>query len=989
MAGQNQNSQTASSVATPGLDEQPKDPILHRDQATSRNKGEILALDGLDFNPAMRSVLRTPKAGMFTCRDMVFSEVSQEILDMLGYQSQRLVGRLGPLELVASEDWERLYRYLTSDLDSDQEPHSYKFVRADNTVLICWFAAQYWKPKGKVCLVGAMAPWERRGAGNGDASSLGLEELAQAETACIQCDPQAFYSKIFLNLPDPTIVHDQKGRIVDANQAALNTLGYSLDEIRKLKLSDVLKIDPVGLEAWLTPAQGSECNKGTMILADGKSVPVSMRYRALHGYDGPIIVTSFNDATSLCEHEEKLRQSNLEKTLILNSIRELVAYQDRSHTVVWANKAAGDSVNKHPAELAGRKCYEIWHQSNTICPGCPVDETFKDGTYHQNEITTPDGRVWLIKSNPVLDEKGQPIGAVETTLEITEQKRAEQEQKRTEAELRLLNKVASAFLTVPGDSAYQLVLDHVLEATASMWGLLAYVADDRGLVIAARKGNQLETLESFESQPLERALEDLFGKIPASKPIVVSNSRSAEARGFLNSKRCLLAQILDDRKPIGFLVLADKPLDYNEFDTHLIERVCVTIAPILRARLDKEKEERRAQRIKKEKEEVQRRLLVAQKMEAVGRLAGGIAHDFNNILSSIRGYCDLVMMRLDPDSVFYKDLKQIQDAISRATSLCRQLLLFGKQQPMEIASVNLNSLVQGVSEMVARLLGENISLTLSLEPDIMMIKGDRSQIEQVILNLILNARDAMPNGGTIRVTTQNYVHDGSTDKNGFSGKMVCLSVSDEGVGIPADQIDRIFDPFYTTKKVTSGTGLGLSIVQSIVERHRGWTTVSSQVNKGTTFRVYFPTDGELVDEQQYHQSDVTNLRGNKEKVLVVEDEEQVRNLVCRALRENNYTVFEAGSAGEALKVFEERKGDIDLLLSDVVLSDKSGVDLAKKLHSLSKSLSIVMMSGYADGKCEWPRIQHLGFRFLHKPFGIADLLRSVKASLVKTSKRSA
>lgn len=988
MVGQNQNSRTASSVATPGLDEQPKDEIVDRQQSTSSDRTGVLAFDGLDFNPAIRSVLNTAKAGMFACQDMVFSEVSQEILNMLGYESRRLVGRLGPLELVASEDWEKLYRYLTSDLDSDR-PCCFKFVKADNTLLVCWFAAQPWKTKGKACLVGAMAPLQKCLSAEGDQFPLGVDDPTQQETAGIQSDPQAFYSKIFSNLPDPTIIHDQRGRIVDANQAALSTLGYSLDEIRKLRLKDVLRIDPARQEVNLFQSQDSDYNKATIILADGKSLPVSMRSKPMHGHEAPIVITAFNDATRLCEHEEKLRQSNLEKTLILNSIRELVAYQDRSHTVVWANKAAGDSVNKHPAELAGRKCYEIWHQTNSPCPGCPVDETFKDGAYHQNEITTPDGRIWLIKANPVLDEKGQPIGAVEITLEITEQKRAEQEQKRREAELRLLNKVASAFLTVPGDSAYQIVLDHVLEATASIRGLLAYVADDRGLVIAAKKGNQLEIAESFESQTLERALEGLFGKIWASKQIVVSNSPSAQAKGSLNSKRWLLAQILDDRKPIGFIFLADKPLDYNEFDAHLIERVCITIAPILRARLDKEKEERRAQRIKKEKEEIQRRLLVAQKMEAVGRLAGGIAHDFNNILSSIRGYCDLVMMRLDPDSIFYKDLKQIQDAISRATSLSRQLLLFGKQQPMEITSVNLNSLVQGVSEMVARLLGENISLILSLEPDIMMIKGDRSQIEQVILNLILNARDAMPNGGTIRVTTENHVGDGSTEDKSSSGKLVCLSVSDEGVGIPPEQIDRIFEPFYTTKKAPSGTGLGLSIVQSIVERHRGWITVSSQVNKGTTFRVYFPTDGDLADEQEDHQSDLTNLRGNKEKILVVEDEEQVRNLVCRALRENNYTVFEAGSASEALRVFQERKGDIDLLLSDVVLSDKSGVDLAERLLSLSKSLSIVMMSGYADGKCEWPRIQHLGFRFLHKPFGIADLLRSVKASLVKTPKRSA
>ncbi len=990
MSGERKKSAEDSSIATAD----PQKPFEIQEESTKQivwedNKWIPSILNAKDINPAISSLLCMERGGAFICRDMVFAEVSREVLDLLGYEKKRLVGRLGPLEIVASEDWEKLYRYLTSDLRSEPKPHCFKFIKPDNTALVCHFAADYKKTNGETVLVGAMAPLESNRVGLKD------DELTESYMGSVKSEPilgepdiEAFYTRVFVNLPDPTIISDNSGRIIDANQSALIMLGYSIDEIRILKFNDIVQQDKESRKR--SPNDPSQLlSKAKIKRRDGSAIQVYLHSKPFFKDKTQYIVTTFNDTKIACGEQEALRQSEFEKTLILNSIRELVAYQDRSHTVVWANKAAGDSVGQHPTKLAGKKCYEIWHQRDSVCPVCPVDEAFRDGRHHQNEVATPDGRIWLIKANPVISDKGEVIGAVEVTLEITDFKRAEEQQRQREAELRLQNKISSAFLVNPDKSAYQIVLDHIIEATASSSGMLGYVGDDGRLVIPASKGNLTQIKQKIESQPIEFAFEKIFGKALHSGEPIVSNSPFPLEDGLSVARRWLFAPILEERKPIGFILVADKPLDYSQFDSHLVERASVSIAPVLKTRLDREREEKRAQRIKREKEEVQRRLLIAQRLEAVGRLAGGIAHDFNNILSSIRGYCDLVMMRLDPDSIVYKDLKQIQDAITRAAGLNRQLLLFGKQQPMEISSVNINSLVQGVSEMVARLLGENISLTLSLEPNILMIRGDKSQIEQVILNLLLNARDAMPNGGTIIVKTENYIAEDTTGKLAKPGtKMVCLSVSDEGVGIPPDQIDHIFDPFYTTKKGSSGTGLGLSIVQSVVERHGGWITVSTEIDKGTTFKLYFPTNGELADELKSDEADMKNLMGNRERILVVEDEEQVRNLVCRALRESNYTVFEAGSADEAIKVFEERKGEIDLLLSDVVLSDKSGVDLAEKLLSEKEALSILMMSGYADGKCEWPRIQHLGFRFLHKPFGIADLLRSIKASLKSPTQKA-
>ncbi len=381
-----------------------------------------------------------------------------------------------------------------------------------------------------------------------------------------------------------------------------------------------------------------------------------------------------------------------------------------------------------------------------------------------------------------------------------------------------------------------------------------------------------------------------------------------------------------------------------------------------------------------EMKELEAQLLQAQKMEAIGTLAGGIAHDFNNILATIQGYVELSLMSISEDNPIYRNLKQIHRAAVKAASLVQQLLLFSRKQPLIITTLNPNKVIEGLIKMLRRLIGENIEVKTDLEEGIWLIRGDEGNIEQVIMNLVINARDAMPHGGTLVIKTENvvvgkkYPHPES-----YPGKFVCITVQDTGVGMDKEVIKRIFEPFFTTKE--RGTGLGLSVVYGIVKKHNGWIDVQSEPGKGSIFRVYLPA----IKAEEIAKEEEENLRGfcgSGEKILVVEDEKDVRSFVCEVLEKNGYKVIGAGDGKEALELFKNNR-DIDLVFTDVVLPDKSGVELVGEILKEKPDTKVLMSSGYTDEKTEWSYIKEKGYKYLQKPFSISDLLKAIKEILEK------
>jgi len=381
-------------------------------------------------------------------------------------------------------------------------------------------------------------------------------------------------------------------------------------------------------------------------------------------------------------------------------------------------------------------------------------------------------------------------------------------------------------------------------------------------------------------------------------------------------------------------------------------------------------------------EESSAQLRQAQKMEAIGRLAGGVAHDFNNLLMVIRGYGQLIIDRA-PSPELRANAQRIDEAAVRATSLTSQLLAFSRRQVLQPTVFNLNSLVRNLEKMLHRLIGEDIDLTTSLAPDLGLIRADHGQIEQVIMNLVVNARDAMPTGGQLTIETANaYLDEAYLQHHPTAqqGPHVLLAVSDTGIGIDPDTLTKIFEPFFTTKGPGHGTGLGLSMVYGIVKQSGGNVWVYSEPGKGTSFKIYLPTVDAAPESLLAEPRAVANLRGT-ETILLVEDDQQVRELVRTVLVACGYSLLTADNPAAAISLCRDNSGEIHLLLTDVVMPGMSGRDLAKQVAVLRPNMKVLFMSGYTTNAIVHHGVLDPGVSFLQKPFTLASLAAKVRELL--------
>ncbi|MFH1227038.1 MAG: PAS domain S-box protein [Planctomycetota bacterium] len=362
-----------------------------------------------------------------------------------------------------------------------------------------------------------------------------------------------------------------------------------------------------------------------------------------------------------------------------------------------------------------------------------------------------------------------------------------------------------------------------------------------------------------------------------------------------------------------------------------------------------------------------------QKIESIGQLAGGIAHDFNNILTVIQGYASLLQETKHTcgnAAEVSGYVSQIYKASERAASLTRQILAFSRKQPLQTKVININQVVDNLSKMIPRLIGENIELDLDLALDLKAIKADPAQIEQVIMNLVVNARDAMPNGGILAISTENAEIDNEyckTMPESRPGRFIKLFVSDTGIGMSPEIVKQIFEPFFTTKKGGQGTGLGLSVAYGIIKQHNGWVNVYSNPGQGAIFKIYLPVTSEAA-KLTTKALPVYREQTRDVRILIVEDEPAIRDYAEMALKKFGYTVFKAGNADEALAIFENEQGRFDLVFSDVVLPGKNGIVMVQELISKKPDLKVLMTSGYTDDKSQWPVIADKNWPFIQKPY---------------------
>ncbi len=387
---------------------------------------------------------------------------------------------------------------------------------------------------------------------------------------------------------------------------------------------------------------------------------------------------------------------------------------------------------------------------------------------------------------------------------------------------------------------------------------------------------------------------------------------------------------------------------------------------------------------KQEKERLESQLMQSQKMEAIGRLAGGIAHDFNNLLTIIIGYCQMLLNKMNNQTVEYNEINEIKKAGDRAAALTRQLLTFSRKQPVYKHIINLNETIINMTVMLRRIIGENIELVTELDDELYNIKADLGQMEQVIMNLVVNSRDAMPKGGKLFIKTQ-MVHLDKLDAKYYpgikEGDYVNLIVEDTGVGMDKEQLKHIFEPFFTTKKEGNGTGLGLSVVFGIVKNHEGRIEAYSEKGTGTVFKVYLPSILEEKDTIKQREIKTDKLRGEGELILVVEDEEPVRCMAKTILEDNNYRVLTAASAKEGLDIYDKNHSNIDLIFSDITLTDMTGVAMVKEAVKRYGNIKYIFSSGYVQNSEQILSDIEGDLNYIQKPYNVYDVLKTINETL--------
>jgi PAS domain S-box-containing protein len=634
--------------------------------------------------------------------------------------------------------------------------------------------------------------------------------------------------------------------------------------------------------------------------------------------------------------EAALEAAEREKADILGALVEHVVHQDSELRVLWANRTACEAAGRSLEDILGRHCYEIWAQRAHVCPDCPVTKAMETGRTETAEKWTPDGRAWFVRGHPMRDERGNVIGAVEVTLEITQRKRAQEALKESERELStVFNSVRDGIVVLDEEGTITKVNRSAVRASQ-------YAEEE--LI-----GQSFENLRFFDS--------DSLVKMQVAFKLGIKGIESSP----------LEAQLITKEGKKLYLDILSSPLRGNGETAGVV----AILRNITARKIAME-----------EKRHLEARLQQAQKMESIGTLAGGIAHDFNNVLMGIQGHVSMMLLHMDPAHPLQKHIKGIEESIENGASLTSQLLGFARGGKYEVEAADLNELIERTCDMFGRTRKE-LTIHTNYQRDIWSVEVDWGQIEQVLLNLFFNARQAMPKGGDLYVETEHdFLDDKYTKPYGVkSGKYVRITVMDTGVGMDEATRQRIFDPFFTTKEMSRGTGLGLASAYGIIQNHGGIIDVSSQKGKGTTFRIYLPaSEKAIVKKKKTLPDDI--LKGT-ETVLLVDDEIKILDIGKEILEEMGYKVLTAQNGKEAVRIFKQNKDVIDLVILDMIMPEMGGGEAYDSIREEKPQVKALLSSGYSiDGEAS--EILERGCDgFIQKPFKMKELSMKIREILDK------
>jgi PAS domain S-box-containing protein len=647
----------------------------------------------------------------------------------------------------------------------------------------------------------------------------------------------------------------------------------------------------------------------------------------------------------------------------------------------FVNRFACDLLGRGPEGLLGDGWVETIHPEDRERVERAAREAVAGGGVFREEFRVVDStgrRRWVSAMGvPVRDESGRIVHYQGFVLDVHERRKAEESLRIRERQQAAVARLGMRAL----GSDLAALMDEAVALTASVLGadrceILELLPEGESFLLRAGVGWREG---SVGHATVGAGGESQAGYTLLSNEPVIVEDLHAEARfsgadlhldhGVVSGMSVVIP---GGQRPFGVLgVHSTRRRIFTADDVNFLQAVANLLAAAI------ERREAEAQR-----RMLREQLLRAQRLETVGRLAGGIAHDFNNLLTVVMGNSELLLEAVPEGEENHERVREIWDASQRAASLTRQLLAFSRKQILDMRVLDLNEVIAGVANMLIRLIGEDIRLEVIVEPGLWRTRADPGQIEQIIANLVINARDAMPTGGKLTIETSNVELDASyasTHVGVAPGRYVLMAISDSGAGMTDEVKERIFEPFFTTKG-ERGTGLGLSTVYGIVKQHGGNIWVYSEVDTGTTIKVYLPATDEPAGPVEKAGVVEGVPRGN-ETILVVEDDEAVRAMTCRALERQGYTVLAAGGAREALQIADAHAAEIALLVTDVVMPDVTGAELAKLMSERRPGMKVLYVSGYADNSIVNHGILEEGVQFLQKPFSPESLARKVRSVL--------
>lgn len=763
-----------------------------------------------------------------------------------------------------------------------------------------------------------------------------VQEAKRAESAMRRSEER--YRRLFESSPQPMWVFDEETlTFLAVNEAACRHYGYTREEFLAMRISDIHPPEDMPALVRQRADEPHELQRSSgwrHRLKDGTVILVEITSYALVFGGRPAHLVISADVTERKRAEEALRESEQRFRQVTESIDE----------VFWLTDVAKNEViYVSPAfeKIWGRTCESLYRPPQSWMNAIhPEDQArLKDvalalqisGEYDvEYRIVRPDGSVrWIHdRAFPIRNAEQEVYRIAGVAEDITERLRSERETRKSEERFRRLfdsNTIGIVVADLTGAT---------LEANDAYLDMLGYTREElrSGLL-------RWDEITPPEYRAADQAAVEALHRTGVAPPWEKEMLRKDGTRVAVLLGVAMLEA--SDASCIAYIVDLSKS------------------------------------------RQLEKQLRQAQKMEAVGQLAGGVAHDFNNLLTTILGYTELAASRMGEDPGGFDELEEVRKAGERAAGLTRQLLAFSRNQVLEPRVLDLNVIVGNLEKMLRRLIGEDVDVVTTLHPSLGRVRADAGEIEQVIMNLAVNARDAMTEGGRITIETANVELDEAYELEKHAtvppGRYVMLVVSDTGIGMDAETQSHIFEPFFTTKAKDKGTGLGLSTVYGIVKQSGGWIWVYSEPGRGTTVKIYLPEVDEAPEAVPRRVE--APPAGGSETVLLAEDEAPVRKLARKLLENLGYTVLEAPGGEDALSIARSHGGPIHLVLTDVVMPEMGGADLASRVQQLRPEARVLYMSGYTDDAIIRHKVLEPGTHFLQKPFTPASLARKVREAL--------